>query len=166
MPPKYPLTVASSQSREYDTVVNTGDLYSSLGFSLRRAQFSTYKDFGRLLLEPLEVRPSQFAVLVLIGANPGFSQSAISSTLGIQRANFVPLLDELESRGLIERRRSSKDRRSFALYLTKKGKAFTKHIQAAHTKLEGLLVKRLGERDSKLLLTLLNRFADAGESGA
>jgi DNA-binding MarR family transcriptional regulator len=112
-------------------------------------------------MDPLNVRPSQFAVLVLIWANPGFSQSAISRTLGIQRANFVSMLDELQRRGMIERRAALNDRRSFALHLTKLGQAYVKQIQAAHARLENALGQRLGARKSRTLLRLLNNFADA-----
>lgn len=147
-----------------EAVANTRELNNSVGFSLRRAQLSMYKDFGRFM-DPLEVRPSQFAVLMLINTNPGFSQSAISLTLGIQRANFVSMLDELQERGLVERRTSANDRRSFALHLTKQGEDFVKQMRATHAKLEKAIGRRLGVRNTKILLRLLNEFADAAENG-
>ena len=99
-------------------IPTTNSLDSSLGYSLRRAQLSTYRDFTSFM-DKLEVRPSQFAVLVLIRSNPGLTQAAVSETLGIQKANFVALLDRLEERGLAERRKVGGDRRSSALYLTR-----------------------------------------------
>lgn len=141
-------------------VDDTGGLKRSLGFSLRRAQLSAYKDYGRFM-DALKLRPAQFSVMLLIRENPGFSQSTIGQILGIQRANFVSLLDELEKRGWVERRSSQKDRRSFALHLTKQGDAFMKQANAVHSELENALRRRLGEQDSKLLLRLLNEFASA-----
>ena len=79
-------------------------LSSSVGFSLRRAQMSTFQEFTAAM-EKHGIRPSQFAVLVLIRSNPGLKQTAISKALGIQKANFVALLDRLEKRGLTERRK-------------------------------------------------------------
>jgi DNA-binding MarR family transcriptional regulator len=154
------VATAKSDSSE---VVDTGGLNRSLGFSLRRAQLSAYKDYGRFM-DILNLRPAQFAVLVLIRENPGFSQSTIGQSLGIQRANFVSLLDELEKRGWVERRSSKKDRRSFALHLTKQGEAFMKQANAAHWDLEKALTQRLGEQESKLFLRLLNEFADAAHN--
>jgi len=116
-------------------------------------------------MDALNVRPAQFAVLVLIRENQGFTQSAISTTLGIQRANFVSLLDELEERGRVERRNSQKDRRSFALHLTKHGDTLLKQAIVAHSELEMALAQRLGAQDARLLLRLLNEFADAAQSG-
>jgi DNA-binding MarR family transcriptional regulator len=149
-----PVKLSSSEVDE------TGGLKRSLGFSLRRAQLSAYKDYWRFM-DSLNLRPAQFSVLLLIRENPGFSQSTIGQILGIQRANFVSLLDELEKRGWVERRRSQKDRRSFALHLTKQGEVFMKQANAMHLELETALKLRLGEQDSELLLRLLNEFADA-----
>ena len=145
--------------------VNTAELKSSIGFSLRRAQLSTYSDFLHFM-KRLQVRPSQFAVLVLIHSNRGISPSVLSFTLGIQKANFVSFIDELASRGLVERRRLPQDRRAVALHLTRRGETFTKKIQAAHAKLEKALATRLGPRDSALFLGFLNRFADAAHPEA
>ena len=115
-------------------------------------------------MDILNLRPAQFADLVLIRENPGFSQSTIGQSLGIQRANFVSLLDELEKRGWVERRSSKKDRRSFALHLTKQGEVFMKQANATHLDLEKSLTQRLGEQESKLFLRLLNEFADAAHN--
>jgi len=155
---------ASKESNSTETAVDVGVLKRSLGFSLRRAQLSAYKDYGRFM-EALNVRPAQFAVLVLVRENPGLTQTAISLKLGIQRANFVSLLDELEKRGWVERRSSQKDRRSFALHLTKLGDALLKQAIATHSELETDMAQRLGKEDTKLLVRLLNKFADAAQNG-
>jgi DNA-binding MarR family transcriptional regulator len=155
---------ASKEPNSTEVFVDIGELKRSLGFSLRRAQLSAYKEYGRFM-DDLNVRPAQFAVLVLIRENPGFTQSAISLTLGIQRANFVALLDELERRGWVERRSSQKDRRSFALHLTKQGDTLIKQAIIAHSELEMAMSNRLGRQDAKLLLRLLDKFADAAQNG-
>jgi DNA-binding MarR family transcriptional regulator len=163
MPKKSTVRPKTPRKAPGASTVETETLRRSIGFSLRRAQLSTYKEFGRFM-DPLDVRPSQFAVLVLIRDNPGFSQSAISQTLGIQRANFVSLLDELQHRGWVERRKAENDRRSFALHLTREGEAIMKQVQAAHANFERGLLQRLDERSGKALLRLLNQFADAAGS--
>jgi DNA-binding MarR family transcriptional regulator len=145
-PPKAPETIA------------TAALDSSLGYSLRRAQLSTYREYDSFMAR-FDIRPSQFAVLTLIRSNPGSSQSAISTALGIQKANFVAVIDRLESKGLIERRKLGGDRRSSALYLTRSGEVFCERVQAAHAKLEAQLDFRLGVRRSRQFLKLLHEFA-------
>ncbi len=138
-------------------------LSSSIGFSLRRAQLSTFLEFTAAM-EKHDIRPSQFAVLVLIRSNPGLKQTAISKALGIQKANFVALLDRLEKRGLTERRKVGGDRRSFALHLTRAGEISVAKMEAAHSAFERRLTERLGPTRSKLLLQLLNDFSDRGQS--
>jgi DNA-binding MarR family transcriptional regulator len=139
--------------------LTTDVLDHSLGYTLRRAQLSIFQEFTEHMAN-YDVRPPQFAVLVLIRSNPGMTQSAIGGFLGIQKANFVNLLDRLADRGLIERRRVGGDRRSSALHLTKAGEAFVRKIEAAHDTLEMRLRERLGTRKSEQLLKLLREFCN------
>jgi DNA-binding MarR family transcriptional regulator len=57
----------------------------------------------------------------LISWQPGQSQQAIARQLRIPPSRLVPLVDSLETRGVIERRRDPGDRRNHALYLTDEG---------------------------------------------
>jgi DNA-binding MarR family transcriptional regulator len=138
--------------------IATATLDVSLGYSLRRAQLSTYREYDSFMAR-FVIRPSQFAVLTLIRANPGSSQSSISAALGIQKANFVDVIDRLESRGPTERRKLRGDRPSSALYLTRSGELFCEKLQAAHAKLEARLAFRLGVRRTRQFLRLLHEFA-------
>ncbi len=70
-----------------------------VGYSLRRAQAVIFADFNQSLSE-LKLRPAQFAVLLMIDQNPGASQSGVSAALGIQKANFVAIIADLEKRGV------------------------------------------------------------------
>jgi len=143
--------------------VDTDALDKSLGYSLRRAQYSTYDSFS-LAMEPFDIRPSQFAVLVLIRSNPGLTQSAICSALGIQKTNFVALLDKLETRDLTVRRKVGGDRRSSALHLTPAGEDFVAAMEAAHDQMERKLSKRLGAKRTRELLAMLHEFAGQGHA--
>lgn len=143
------------------TTVNLDALNKSLGYSLRRAQLSTYDLFSSAMT-PFDVRPSQFAVLVLIRSNPGLTQSSICTALGIQKTNFVALLDKLEDRGLTVRRKVGGDRRSSALHLTPEGETFVATMEAAHDAMEKKLAKRLGVVATRDLLATLNQFAAKG----
>ena len=92
-------------------------LTAIVGYPLRRAQLALFEDFNRRFAA-LELSPAQYSTLAVIGANPGRRQSEIAGALGIQRPNFVAMMDELERRGLAERLRTPADRRSRALALT------------------------------------------------
>ena len=100
-------------------------LTSIVGYPLRRAQLAVFEDFNRRFAA-LDLSPAQYSTLVAIAANPGRKQSEIAGALGIQRPNFVAMMDELERRGLAERLRTPADRRSRALALTAAGAALAR----------------------------------------
>jgi DNA-binding MarR family transcriptional regulator len=89
------------------------------GYALRRAANATAAELSQRLAE-LGLKQSEASALILIGANPGVTASAIGRALDIQRANMVPLLNKLETAGLIDR--LAIDRKSRGLELTALGK--------------------------------------------
>ena len=62
---------------------------------MRRFQIWIFQDFVRTLAA-VDIKPTQYSVLTVIGANPGLSQMAVAQRLGIERARLVHLLDSLE----------------------------------------------------------------------
>jgi len=132
-------------------------LDESLGFAMRRADQTAAQEVSPVLAR-FNIRPPQYAVLVLIGANPGFKQSEIIQAYGIQKTNFVALITGLEELHLVERRRVEDDRRSFALHLTQKGIKLVREMQIAHSRVEKQIRTRLGDRRSSQLLKLLHDF--------
>jgi DNA-binding MarR family transcriptional regulator len=85
-------------------------------------------------------------------------QAALGKALEIKRANVVTLLAELEQRGLIERRLSSTDRRSYVVELTEHGLELTRELLTLHAKLEADLARALGRTELKSLVTALRAF--------
>lgn len=143
-----------------DLDIDLGVLRDSIGYVLRRAQIAVFQDFARVM-HKLNLRPAQYAVLAIIAANPGLKQTQVSEALGINRANFVPLLDELERRRLAKRERAVADRRSHALYLTAKGAAiFEQAYREIRTNHERRLVQRTGPKGKQQLLQLLEQLAE------
>jgi DNA-binding MarR family transcriptional regulator len=116
-----------------------------------------FKDFIRTLA-PLDVRPAQYSVLVLIAANPGRSQATISQALNIERARLVRMLHELERRGWIERRRSRRDGRSHSLFLTDAGAKALARIRTLTAQHEARMTEWIGTKRRKLLLEYLRPF--------
>jgi DNA-binding MarR family transcriptional regulator len=140
--------------------INMKPLQGYLGYALRRAQMLAYADFIAALGE-LELSPGQFGVLTVIETNPGLKQSEVSGALGIQKTNFVAVLNEFERRGLAERRPAADDGRSYALYLTSAGQSLLRRARAAQARHEAHLVRRIGPQGREQLLALLNRLTAA-----
>jgi DNA-binding MarR family transcriptional regulator len=137
-----------------------GELSEQLGYVLKRAQLKVFENFLRCMAS-LQLTPAQFSVLLLVEKNPGRNQTEIASTLGILRPNFVALLDNLESRDLCARIRSTNDRRSHILVLTDKGKAvLTRAKKLVATKHESRLNELLGQANREALLEMLSKIAN------
>ena len=77
----------------------------------------------RRALGPLGIEPRQFAMLRHISFEEGRSQQALGEVLRISPSRMVALLDDLQDRGLLERRANPDDRRARALYLTGAGRS-------------------------------------------
>jgi len=69
----------------------------------------------------LDFTRPQAGLLRLISREPGLSQQAVARRLGTPPSRLVALVDGLEQRGLIERRRNPGDRRNYALHPTAAG---------------------------------------------
>src|SRR3954451_7591706 len=82
-------------------------------------------DVARLLRKRFEQRSrdygltrSQWQVLAYLATNEGIHQGALADLLDIEPITLVRLLDRMEERGLVERRRHPSDRRLRLLHLT------------------------------------------------
>jgi DNA-binding MarR family transcriptional regulator len=146
--------------------IDLGMLPNLVGYMLRRAQLAVFQDFWRGYAD-LDIRPAQYAVLIVIERNPGLRQSQISSALNIKRANLVALLDSLENRGLAKRVPVASDRRSYALHLTDAGTAMMRKLAEANAAHETRVNAVIGEVGRKELLRLLHGVIEAvGPSSA
>jgi DNA-binding MarR family transcriptional regulator len=139
------------------SAMDIAQLDDRVGYFLRRLQIAIFKDFIRTLA-PVDVRPAQYSVLVLIAANPGRSQAAIGQALSIERARLARMLHELERREWIERRLSPADGRSHCLFMTAAGNEAMARIESLAAQHERQMVKFIGRDLRQLLLDRLRKF--------
>lgn len=143
--------------RDVDDDVGLDALAGHAGYAVRRFQIWIFQDFIKTLADA-DIRPTQYSVLTVIGANPGLSQMAVAKRLGIERARLVHLLDSLEQRKLVKRIKSKEDRRSHALHLTAQGEtalAKFKRLAAEH---ERHVEAKIGKENRAHLLRILAGF--------
>jgi DNA-binding MarR family transcriptional regulator len=111
-------------------------------------------------MEEIDLHPPLFRVLNLVDAAEGRSQQAIGEAVQVPPSRMVALVDELEQRGLVERRPDPADRRIRALFLTRKGREVLAHgreIAKAH---ERELTQGMAAADRKRLTQLLQQLVD------
>jgi DNA-binding MarR family transcriptional regulator len=109
---------------------------------------------GEEVLGPLGLRPRHLLTLTLLRDHGG-SQQALAGILHIDRTNLVGLLNELEDRGLIERRRSPEDRRRHVVELTGDGHETLAHAELALAAAENVVLDALSHDERESLYQLL-----------
>lgn len=132
----------------------------AVGYRLRRAQLAVFQDFNEAF-SAKGLRPTDFAVLLLLTRNQGAKQSEVAEALGIQRANFVAIVDGLENKGFVARRKSEVDRRVQSLHITEAGLAYLDELLPIWQEHEERLLSQLGGRQARdQLIGLLKRLYD------
>ena len=109
----------------------------------------------------LSLTPAQAGLLRLVAWSPGQSQQAVAGQLGTPPSRLVLLVDGLEGRGLIERRRNPVDRRHYALYLTGDGQKVMAELGRLGGAHEADLMTGLSPQEQETLHGLLTRLAEA-----
>jgi len=127
-----------------------------LAFLLSQVGAHAALGFGERLTK-LDLKPQDAGILRMLGSNPGLTQQALSTLLGIFPSRLVALLDSLEKRKLIDRRNSPEDRRSYHLHLTKPGRSALTAIGRATRQLEEDLLAALSEAEKERLFDVLTR---------
>lgn len=132
-----------------------GPLERLLGYRLRLAQQAVFADFAASVDG---ITPGRVGVLALVEANPGVTQSRLAEAVQRDRSTLVGVLDDLESRGLVERRRGE-DRRTNGLWLTRAGQAFLARVLRQIAAHERRISARLTRSERSMLLRLLGKLA-------
>jgi len=127
-------------------------LAGQLGYELRRAAAAMMTAFGGEL-EPLGLRPSEASMLVLIGSNPGRTQSDLGRALRIKPANMVPIINRLVMSGAV--RREPGEGRSLAIFLTDDGKAIYRQVRKKLLRHERRFSRRLSRDARRRLIDAL-----------
>jgi DNA-binding MarR family transcriptional regulator len=130
------------------------------GFLLVQLGTHAHRRFAERLAG-LSLHPRHFGMLSHLAAAEGQSQQALSIALGIHRSAVVALVDDLEHRGLAERRRDPVDRRAYTLYLTHPGRRLLAELERAADEEEAELLTALDASERSQLISLLQRVAES-----
>jgi DNA-binding MarR family transcriptional regulator len=135
------------------------ELVKSTTFLLKRLGFSA-KDSAMEAYERSGLSPYHHAVLVVLDEGSRDTQGSIADALSYDRGQLVGLLDELEEKELVERRRDPKDRRRHTVRLTSEGKRALTKLRTLASGLEDEFLAPLDEREREKLHALLLRLAE------
>ena len=152
----------STTAPEITTPQLPDELVASVTFLLKRLGFAA-KDRGMAAYETTGLHPYHYAILLVLDEGSRETQGSIADALGYDRGQLVGLLDELEERGLVERKRDPKDRRRHLVRMTSDGKRTLRQLRALSRRLEDEFLAPLSQTQRDDLHTLLLRLAEVHE---
>jgi DNA-binding MarR family transcriptional regulator len=122
-------------------------LLKRLGFNAKQHSFDEYEKAG--------LSPYHHAILAVLDEGVPETQAAIADSLGYDRGTLVGLLDELEEKGLVERKRDPDDRRRHLVRLTSDGKRALTRLRTLAGRLEDEFLAPLDAEQREQLHALL-----------
>jgi DNA-binding MarR family transcriptional regulator len=107
-----------------------------------------------------DLTPMQFAVLAYLNkrdGQPGIDQNGLAARLGVERSLVSLLVEELGSRGLVERSVNGADRRARILRLTPRGEAAFDRLRRNNAAANERVLDPLTAKERELFLDMLIR---------
>ncbi|MEM6647313.1 MAG: MarR family transcriptional regulator [Bacteroidota bacterium] len=104
-------------------------------------------------------KPEALAV-AFIGVESSVRMGALADHLGVVQSAVTPLVDRLEASGLVERVRSTADRRVWHVKLTKAGQQAYGDHQKLYATLAARMLEPLSSIERDLLISLLTRITE------
>jgi DNA-binding MarR family transcriptional regulator len=112
--------------------------------------------------QPGDITHRQLLVLTLLKERGDLAQQDITHVFGLDASNVVGLLNELEERGLVLRRRDHADRRRHIVALTSDGGVVLDSTFERLASIEDELLHSLSMQEREMLHRLLLRIVTSG----
>jgi MarR family transcriptional regulator, organic hydroperoxide resistance regulator len=134
------------------------DINKSIGFMLSKASSSMRMSFNKRIKENgIDATAEQWGLLNIIYVFPGITQIEIAQKSLKDKTNVTRMLDLLEKKECIERRRDKVDRRVFKIFLTNKGRLLLNSMVPVAVKTNQNATKEFTKKEINTLVVLLNK---------
>lgn len=136
--------------------------HDSVAFLL--TQLGTYaaKRFAERLVA-LNLAPYHAGILRILSRSESQSQRQLAAALNMHASRLVGVIDEMETLGLVARKANGRDRRTYTLHITEKGREAFAAIGVIGREHNDALCASLNPEEREQLAQLLQRIA--GEQG-
>lgn len=114
--------------------------------------------FLSLNLKKYNITTEQWSTLLNLLEKDGVNQKELAKKVDKDQATLVRILDILEKKKLVVRKKSSKDRRSFLIYLTPEGKNLEKEVYPFIESLFKTIINGISKDQINLFIDTLNKF--------
>jgi DNA-binding MarR family transcriptional regulator len=110
-----------------------------------------------------DLNPLQYAALSYLSDEPDIDQNGLAARLGVDRTSAGQIVDQMEERGLVDRRVNGADRRGRLLRLTGRGTKLRERLRPKAHLVQARLLATLTPAEREILLELLVRVIEANE---
>jgi len=145
-------------TRAHAHALDQSRLTHLVGYAASRAAIEMRKVFAKNL-GPLQLKVSEFSLLVLVASNPKVNQKQLGQALDISPPNMAVTIDKLVERGWVERVRSEQDRRAMQIHLTPAGVDLVQRAEKIASTMEAPALKALSAAERAMLIELLLKVA-------
>jgi DNA-binding MarR family transcriptional regulator len=90
-----------------------------------------------------DLTPRQYAVLASVSQNPDISQTGLVEQTGVDRSTLADIVRRLVKKGLLQRKRTRRDARMYAVRLTAKGQSALSSVKPAAARVDQRLLSVL-----------------------
>lgn len=115
------MTKTEASLANQDVPLNDAGIGADVGFLLAKAGSLASRQ-ARRALEPLGLRERTYSLLSLTCDYPPATQRELAVAISLDPSQLVPLIDELEGQGLVERTPDPNDRRTKLIMATELGR--------------------------------------------
>ena len=133
-------------------------LADRFGYLLKHAQQRLAGLTGSALA-PLGITGRECAVLIAIDDRAPLSQQEVARRMNVDRTTMVALIDDLEHKGLVQRRQDPDDRRKNVVILTGPGRDILRRATAATAEAERRFLGSLSDDEAATLRKALQLVA-------
>lgn len=156
--PVYPATGSVESPALQSAPAPSFALNASPSHLLHRAQQAA-ADLHAAALGPNGLTQRQFAVLAVLAAQDGVSQSELVARTGIDRSTLAEMVARMESKGLTQRTKSVTDSRANSVTLTATGRAMYEEALPKLADVDAEVLARLPVNKRAGFVELLTRLA-------
>lgn len=107
-----------------------------------------------------DLTPRQFAVIKAVAASDEPSQTMLVEKTGIDRSTLADIVRRLVAKGLLQRKRTRRDARMYAVRLTEKGAAVLRNAEPAARTTDERILSALPVAERDAFLEALARIVD------
>lgn len=132
---------------------------SSTGDLIHRLDQRWTSVFARKVGKHHKATPRQISLLKAAADNDGASQTDLVRATGVDRSTVAEITRRMVRRGLLTRRRTREDARTYAVKITEEGAKLVAATAAATAAAQEELLGALAKPERKLFLDMLDRVA-------